>query len=215
MHKLKYLQTNENIKFILKDSDPKLKKLIDYIGDINIKICDNYFESLVQTIIGQQLSIQAKKAIYLRFMNLMDDSISPEKVLITDDQTFKDIGISTSKITYIKNLSCALINKNFDFNKFIKSKDEDIINELTKIKGIGNWTAEMFLIFSLGREDIFSLNDVGLKRSIHWLYNSNEKLNKDDLICISNLWKPYRTFAALYLWEAINKDIINKNLLSI
>ncbi|HHX80017.1 MAG TPA: hypothetical protein GX692_03020 [Acholeplasmataceae bacterium] len=79
------------------------------------------------------------------------------------------------------------------------------------MKGIGIWTAEMFLIFSLGRTDVFSLNDVGLQRATQWLYNSSN-LNKNELRAISNKWKPYRTFASLYLWESINNDIINTNI---
>lgn len=206
------LETDEKIKSFLIKADPKLKKLIDYIGKIKITLSENYFESLVRTIIGQQLSIKAKNAIIKRFINYMNNYIAPEKIINTDDRILREIGISNAKISYIKNLSVAIVNNCLNFNEITNLSDGDVINKLTKIKGIGTWTAEMFLIFSLGRTDVFSLNDVGLQRSINWLYNYNEKITKKDLLVISSKWKPYRTYAALYLWEAINREIIIKDI---
>ena len=128
-----------------------------------------------------------------------------------EDEKLREIGVSYSKIGYLKNLSSAVLNNEICLDNLEGIENEEIVKNLTKVKGIGQWTAEMFLIFCLGRRDVFSLGDGGLQRSIKWLYRLDEVPKRKQLMQISEKWKPYRTFASLYLWEAINKNLINRN----
>ncbi|HPS57854.1 MAG TPA: DNA-3-methyladenine glycosylase 2 family protein [Spirochaetota bacterium] len=189
-------------------ADRKLAKAILAIGNFKIEIMKNEFVSLVNFIIGQQLSEKAANTIYQRLFSSVD-VISPEILINTNDNIFKNAGISKMKTTFIKDLSLKIINNEIDFKQLKKADDDLVIKKLTEIKGIGQWTAEMFLIFTLGRKDVMSLNDVGLQRSIKWLYRLDETPDKEMLIKISNKWKPYRSFASLYLWELINRNMLS------
>ena len=133
------------------------------------------------------------------------------KLISLEDEKLREIGVSYSKIGYLKNLSSAVLNNEICLDNLEGIENEEIVKNLTKVKGIGQWTAEMFLIFCLGRRDVFSLGDGGLQRSIKWLYRLDEVPKRKQLMQISEKWKPYRTFASLYLWEAINKNLINRN----
>ena len=188
-------------------ADRKLAKAILAIGNFKIEIMKNEFVSLVNFIIGQQLSEKAANTIYQRLFSSVD-VISPEVLSNTNDIIFKDAGISKMKTSFIKDLSLKIINNEIDFKQLKKADDDFVIKKLTEIKGIGQWTAEMFLIFTLGRKDVMSLNDVGLQRSIKWLYRLDETPDKEMLIKISNKWKPYRSIASLYLWELINRNML-------
>ncbi len=120
-----------------------------------------------------------------------------------------NIGISKSKTSYIKNLSFQILNKTIDLDALIKTENADeIFKNLISIKGIGPWTAEMFLIFSLGRLNILSYKDIGLKRAIKWLYKLDNYPNDEFLEYLSNKWSPYQTVASFYLWEVINQGFI-------
>jgi len=187
--------------------DKKLAKAILAVGNFKIEIMKNEFVSLVNFIIGQQLSEKAANTIYQRLFSSVD-VISPEVLSNTNDIIFKDAGISKMKTSFIKDLSLKIINNEIDFKQLKKADDDFVIKKLTEIKGIGQWTAEMFLIFTLGRKDVMSLNDVGLQRSIKWLYRLDETPDKEMLKKISNKWKPYRSIASLYLWELINRNML-------
>jgi DNA-3-methyladenine glycosylase II len=141
----------------------------------------------------------------------MDGEPSPQKLISLEDEKLREIGVSYSKIGYLKNLSSAVLNNEICLDNLEGIENEEIVKNLTKVKGIGQWTAEMFLIFCLGRRDVFSLGDGGLQRSIKWLYRLDEVPKRKQLMQISEKWKPYRTFASLYLWEVINKNLINRN----
>lgn len=192
----------------LSSSDKKLKKIISQIGELKIPLIKNEYISLINFIIGQQLSEKAANTIFHRLCASIED-ITPEKIIKTNNTIFQNAGISRMKISFIKDLSIKIVNEEIDFKKLKKHDNETVIKKLTEIKGIGQWTAEMFLIFTLGRMDVISLNDVGLQRSIKWLYKLNDNPNKESMIKISNKWKPYRSIASLYLWELINRNIIS------
>lgn len=194
----------------LSNKDPILGKLISHIGDYELEINKNYFVRLISSIIGQQLSVKAADTIFTRVKNLCGE-ITPQNILSIDDDKLRSTGVSRPKIKYIKHLSEEVINNRIDLNNLIFLSDEEVISELTKIKGIGRWTAEMFLIFSLGRLDVFSTADVGLRRAIKWLYNSDDSFDISILNEIIDNWKPYRSIASLYLWEVINIGLINKS----
>jgi DNA-3-methyladenine glycosylase II len=202
------LKTKDHINNYIIDIDPLFKKLIDNCGPVEIELSEDYFASLASSIIGQQLSNKVSDVIWARVEVLMEGDLSPEKIVAVEVEQLRKTGVSYSKIGYLKNLSEAVINNKLSLNDFKSMENEEIINKLIAVKGIGNWTAEMFLIFSLGREDVFSLGDGGLQRSIKWLYKFDETPSKSQLMNISEKWKPYRTYASLYLWEAINKSLI-------
>lgn len=205
---MKTMQTKNYIEEKLIELDYKLKEIIDLVGIIEIKLEQNYFLALCRSIVGQQLSNKVADVIWNRVLLLVENKVEPEKILSINDEDFRSKGVSYSKIKYMKNLSTAVINGEIHFDKFEQMSDEEIIKELTKVKGIGTWTAEMFLIFSLGREDVFSLGDAGLKNVVKSLYGFKDEPTKKDLIEINGKWSPYRTYASLYLWEMINRKLI-------
>lgn len=173
-------------------------------GIDKIQPVDDYFLKLVRSIVGQQLSVKAASTIYSRFEKLFPkNKITPEKILDLDKEKIRACGISYSKIEYIKDLSRRVHNGDLDLTGINKLQDEEIVVELTKVKGIGPWSAEMFLMFGLGRPDIFSTGDLGLKNAIKKLYNL-EDVSNEQLLNISKKWSPYRTYACLILWQSLD-----------
>lgn len=188
----------------LRKSDSVLARVIDRI-DLPLREPEgNYFDSLVESIISQQLSIKASDTIYTRFKKLFkNERINPEEVLDIDSEAIRVTGISYQKISYIKDLAQKTIESGIVFEQFDIMTDEEIITELVKIKGIGRWTAEMFLMFSMGRLDVFSYGDLGLQNAIQRLYGLKEKPTKEQAEALSEKWKPYRTLACRYLWKSL------------
>ena len=208
----KVLRTEPDINNELTLLDPVLKKLIDTCGPLEIVLSTDYFASLSSSIVGQQLSNKVADVIWNRVVSLMGGELSPQKMLSIEDEKLRGIGVSYSKIGYLKNLSSAVLNNKICLDDFQGMENDEIVENLTTVKGIGQWTAEMFLIFSLGRSDVFSLGDGGLQRSVKWLYQLDEIPKRKQLMHISEKWTPYRTFASLYLWEAINRNLINSSV---
>jgi DNA-3-methyladenine glycosylase II len=166
---------------------------------------NDYFVDLIETIIGQQLSGKAADTIFGRFKNLMPDGlVTPENILKIGDEKIREAGMSYSKIKYIKGVSHEVLNNGLDLKKFDQESDEIVREELIKLKGIGPWSAEMFLMFSLGREDIFSPGDQGLKNAIKKLYGFNNEPTEKEMLEISIKWKPYRTYASRILWKSLD-----------
>lgn len=192
----------------LRDSDSRLEELMGLIGDYTLNLKTDYFESLVRAIVGQQLSIKAAGTIWNRTLTLCG-SISPETVLSVDAEKLRGSGISKSKILYIKDLSQKVMDGEIMFQEIISLPDDQVIETLTRVKGIGKWTAEMFLIFSLGRLDVLSLDDAGLRRGIKWLYGFDDLPGREQMKEMGERWKPYRTVASLYIWESINRGYVD------
>ena len=181
---------------INKMSPPTFSKKQDY---------KQYFESLAKYIIYQQLSIKAARKIYIRFLDLFPkDNVVPKNFKQLQSKKIRDIGISQSKIKYINNVADMFL-KNKSFLKNINSlSDEEIINKLTQIKGIGPWTAEMFLMFTLCRLDVFPLKDLGIKKGIQKLFKLDTPPSDQFMLKKSKKWSPYRTICCLYLWKMID-----------
>ena len=164
----------------------------------------NHFQSLVVSVINQQLSGKAADTITKRFVALFGKSFpKPKAVLKLSDAKLRTAGLSFSKISYIKNISHALKNREVDFKKLEKDSDEEIIQALTKLKGIGRWTAEMFLIFSLARPDVFSKGDLGLRNAVKKLYKIDALKHHKKIDALQNLWKPHRSLASRHLWASL------------
>lgn len=185
--------------------DHRLAKIIDKIGKHNIPITKNPYESLVEAIITQQLSGKAADSISKKFRAIYGRFPKPADVLKTSDAKLRKIGLSYMKISYIKDLSFRIESKQLRLASMKKLSDEQVIAELTLIKGIGRWTAEMFLIFSLGRQDVLPVGDLGLKKGIQRLYSMKELPEKEQMEKIAEKWRPYRSVATWYLWRSLNQ----------
>lgn len=201
------LETTPEIDQELTKLDPALKQLITGIP-IEVSLQEDYFASIASAIVGQQLSNRVADVLWARLIALTQEALSPEGILSLGDEELRQIGISYSKIKYLKALATAVSEKTLELEKLYLFDDDEIVEQLTRVKGIGPWTAEMFLIFSMGRQDVFSVGDGGLQRAVKWLYHLDEVPNKDEMRRISDRWKPYRTMAALYLWRAIDDKTI-------
>ncbi len=193
----------EKAKKVLKSKDKKLGKIIrNYPKDFLFSKSDPFY-TLARSIVGQQISVQAAQAVWERYEKKIK-KITPNKTLEMHFMTLKSCGLSRQKITYLKSLSRGFINKEINPNNWSNYSDEEIINELIKIKGIGRWTAEMFLIFNLCRPDIFPADDLGLIKGICNCYNIKYPITKDRAISMSKKWKPYRSVATWYFWRSLD-----------
>ncbi|MBI4065212.1 DNA-3-methyladenine glycosylase 2 family protein [Candidatus Gottesmanbacteria bacterium] len=198
MHKrvIEHFRLNDSILFAFIDKLEPMK-LIKY---------DDYFVCLCREIIGQQLAGKAADAIYRRFLKLFPKgSVTPKRTLKISDDKIRKIGLSWAKVTYIKDLAKKVFDGALNLRRLPSLSDDEVIKELVKVKGIGPWTAEMFLMFTLGREDIFSYGDLGLRKAIQKLYGFKKEPTMRQMEKIVNTWKPYRTYAARLLWKSLEK----------
>jgi DNA-3-methyladenine glycosylase II len=185
--------------------DPTLTSIISHLGDKPLSVSKDPFSDLVEAIINQQLSEKAGSTIFARFTaSFPQGTLTPQHILKRSDQSLRDLGVSWSKVTYMKSLAEAVSKKHLILADLDKMDDEGVITELTKIKGIGRWTAEMFLMFSLGREDVFSYGDLGLRRAIAKLYKFRDYPTTKQMEKIVKKWQPYRTFVAKMLWASLD-----------
>ena len=173
--------------------EPEFKKLNN----------NEFFLALCRTIIGQQLSGKAANTIYSRFINLFKHKkVTPKNLLKVKDQKIRDAGISWAKIKYIKDLAQKIQNGEMNPEILYDLKNEEVITELIKVKGIGNWTAEMVLIFTLNRNDVFSFGDLGLKKGLEKVYGLHNPTQKQTEKIISK-WTPYKSFGSIALWHSL------------
>lgn len=186
-----------------KKHDPILYSYIEKIEWKEHVLSENLFEDLCESIISQQLSLKASSTIFDRFKKLFKGQITPEKLLKINDEKIRDCGISYSKVKYLKDLAAKVHRKELNLSELDKLPDEQVIEELIKVKGIGRWTAEMFLMFALGREDIFSHGDLGLRRAIQKMYGFKKEPSVKQIEKITGKWSPYKTFACRVLWKSL------------
>lgn len=191
-------------------ADERMALLVRAVGGYELELAKDYFPALVRSIIGQQLSVTVARTIWQRTQNLCAE-VTPEVVVRLADEELKAAGLSGTKARYIKDLSQKVLSGELDLARLDALPDAEIIRQLLQVKGIGVWTAEMFLIFSLGRLDILSLGDLGLKRSIQWLYGYKKTPAERTMKILAKKWAPYRTVASLYLWEVINRGLIKES----
>lgn len=203
--------STDKIIFELKARDERLAALIAFIGGYSLTLRTDFFASLVRIITGQQLSVNAARVIFERVSEACDGEIKPQTIVSLDEETLRTAGLSKPKIVYLKDLAQKVLNDEINFAEIESLTDSEIIEVLTTVKGIGRWSAEMFLIFSLGRQDVFAVDDIGLQRSVKWLYGLDSSSGKGEIEMLSQGWRPYRSVASLYLWEVINRGLIKKN----
>lgn len=186
------------------EKDLVIKNLIKKYGTAKLSRGTNdIFLDLIETIVNQQLSGRVADVILGRFKNIFkDEQITAQKVINISDSNLRRVGLSFQKIKYIKGLCEKLINKELDLQSLRKLSDDKVKEKLTSIKGIGPWSAEMTLIFSLSRPDIFALGDLGLCTAVSRLYKVDRK-DKKKIEIISQKWSPYRSYACWYLWRSL------------
>jgi len=190
----------------LKTSDKILSNVIKKHGQCNLQPATyNLFHTLTSSIISQQLSASSARAIKGRLFDLLGlEQFTPEGILKITLKGFKEAGLSRPKQEYIQEIAQGVKRGQIDFASIPKLKDEEVISRLVSLRGVGKWTAEMFLIFGLGRPDVLSLGDAGLKRGFKILYGLKELPTEDEMISISEPWRPYRSIASWYLWRAVD-----------
>ena len=184
--------------------DKKLKQIIELQEPYVLKKRKPVWLHLCASIMSQQLNTKVAEVIYKRFLNLYPDT-QPTLQMVTDTpfEILRGVGLSNAKTNYVKNVCTFFIDEKITDARLDKMSNEEIINYLSQIKGVGQWTVEMILMFTLGREDIFALDDLGIQQSMAKLYNldtSNKKMLKEKMLYHSAKWKPYRTYACRYLW---------------
>ena len=186
----------------LKRCDNVMDGIIDGRGYIKIQIHDNYYGALIRSIIAQQISGSAAVSITNRLRAVFGGGFpTPEEFLSTNKRKISAAGVSPQKFSYIKDLSRRIVDGKVELRKFNSLPNERIIDELDKVKGIGRWTAEMFMMFSLGRTDILPMDDYGIRKAIKRKYGLKELPDKKKLALFEKRWRPYNSIASIYLWE--------------
>ena len=190
----------------LSTNDPVIKRLIasypkpDFIKHVN------YYQELVDSIIGQQLSVSAARAIEGRFKALFDDRFpTPEQILTVDIETLRSVGFSRPKARYVQDLAHKIIDGEVRFDTIDNLSNDEIITELTKVKGIGEWTVHMFLMFCMARLDVLPVGDLGIRNGVTKLYELPKQATPEDVRTIAekNSWRPYESVASWYVWQSL------------
>ncbi|MES2620819.1 MAG: DNA-3-methyladenine glycosylase [Bacteroidota bacterium] len=192
-----------HVKHLSKDKT--LSKAVKQVGRIELKKRKNVFVQLCGSIMSQQLSTKVAAVIFDRFINLYGGKEPvPQQVLDTKFETLRAIGLSNAKVSYIQNVARFALEQGLNAGRLNKMSNEEVIEYLTQIKGVGRWTVEMQLMFTLGREDVFAVDDLGIQNAIVSLYGlkvSDKKKLRNKMLSISETWSPYRTYACMYLWR--------------
>lgn len=193
MEYLHHLKKDKKLAKIIKDPMPPLQ----YHKNIPLR--------LMASIMSQQLSTKVAQVIYKRFLTIYNGKEpKPQQVLDTPFDVLRGIGLSNAKVNYVQNVASFCIENKITDTKLLKMNNEDIIELLTQIKGVGSWTVEMLLMFSLGKEDVFAVDDLGIQNAMIKVYNldtSDKKQVKQQMLKLSEKWSPYRTYACLHLWR--------------
>jgi DNA-3-methyladenine glycosylase II len=202
------IELNNASKY-LSDNDFVLRSIIKAVGPCRLKPHKKYFETLVDAIVSQQLSLRAAETIFNRFKLLFKDNgvfPMPEHIIAMDGSKLRACGLSNAKVKYVKDLSAKVIDGTVKINKLGVLSDEEIICELVQVKGIGLWTAQMFLIFCLARLDVLPVGDLGFKNAVKINYKLRKFPSEKKIVDISNKysWSPYQSVAAWYHWQSLS-----------
>lgn len=189
----------------LKSSDPVMRKLIDRIGDCELRPGSrgDHFTTLVRAIVGQQLSAKAAETIFQRLAALAakPKKIKPEEIAALPDEVLRGCGLSKAKTTYIRDLAEHVLDGRVKLTSLGRRPDDEIVAELVRVKGIGRWTVEMFMLFKLGRPDIWAIDDLGLRNAVRNLYGIEPA--RPALMEVAEPWRPWRSVASWYLWRSL------------
>lgn len=185
--------------------DKKLLPLLKALPEFKLKKRKNVCLRLCASIMGQQLSTKVAKVIYERFLELYEgEDPTPQQIIDTPAPTLRAIGLSNAKVSYVQNVARYAIEHNITDKMLYKMSNEEVIEFLTPIKGVGRWTVEMLLMFTLGREDVFAPDDLGIQQGMIKMYKldaSDKKALREKMLKLSAKWSPYRTYACMYIWR--------------
>lgn len=180
--------------------DPALADVIDEHGKLRLEPVEDTFERLIRSIISQQVSTASARAIRERVFEQFE--IAPGPILAADPDDLRAAGLSRQKAEYVQNVARAYVEHGYTKSYFEPLSDEAIVDELTEIRGVGVWTAKMFLMFCLGREDVFPVEDLGVRNGMCELLGRD--LSRSEMVERAEPWRPYRTVASLYLWRLVD-----------
>lgn len=198
------IMENEIIQGIeyLKSNDKVMREIILEVGECYLNPSPTYCKNLIRSVVSQQLSVSAARTIWSRFENLLGSNGTPQFISNLNPEEIRKCGISNQKVTYVKEISKFFeVNPNINFDKM---SDDEVVQTLTSIKGVGTWTAQMFLIFSLCRLNVLPLADTGLQRSFRKNYLKDKKKQGTDLKKVSKRWGNYCTISCWYLWKSLD-----------
>ena len=202
------MNVSENWEVATKElsrNDPVIMKIIKLYSGDKMQLKNNAFLTLVRSVVGQQISVKAADSVWKKLEELCRGSIEPERIKSFSEDELRSAGLSRSKANYIQNIAKSdILEVNWS-----NLDDEEAIDLLCKIKGIGRWTAEMFLIFHLARPNILPLGDIGLIKAIELNYNNGEKMSKEELEAYRQKWSPWCTVATWYLWRSLDPIPVN------
>ena len=193
-------------------SDPVMAELIERIGPMSIaerrrrrgQRPDDAYGALLRAVVGQQLSTKAARTIYERVIALFDgEDPSPERLLEAEETALRGAGLSGRKVEYLRDLAAHVLSGELELDRLDELGDEEVIAEIVAVRGLGQWTAEMFLMFHLGRPDVVSGGDLGIRRAIQIEYGMEEMPTPDEVVERAEPWRPHRTLACVYLWESL------------
>jgi DNA-3-methyladenine glycosylase II len=207
LDKLQYFDYSEIEINYLKNKDKRLKNAIEEIGIIKREIIPDLFNALVNSIVGQQISMKAQKTIWTRIQSSLGE-ITPYSICSLSNSSLQSFGISIRKASYIKNIAESVLNGSFNFDELRLLTDDQVISKLSALPGVGKWTAEMLMIFSMQRKNILSWNDLAIRRGIMNLYH-HKTLDKVRFEKYKKRYSPYSSIASLYLWEISKNSLFN------
>jgi DNA-3-methyladenine glycosylase II len=188
----------------LKKSDPILRAIIERVGMCRMEFGEPEFSSLAEAIVYQQLNGKAAVTIFNRFVALAGDPLTPEGILKLSNEQMRSVGLSKQKSAYLKDLAAKASDGLLNFERLQDMTDDDVIEHLTQVKGIGVWTAHMFLIFSLRRPNVLPTGDYGVQMAIRKHYKKRKLPKPNEMEKIARAWEPYRSIACWYMWRSLD-----------
>jgi DNA-3-methyladenine glycosylase II len=200
----------------LSAADPVMAKLIKRLGDQSVarrrrsrgEPKPDAYGALLRAIVGQQLSTKAARSIYARILDMFGGTTpTPEQILAASESDLRNAGLSGRKVEYVKDLAAHVKNGELELDRLEKLTDEEVIEEIVAVRGLGQWSAEMFLIFHLGRSDVISGGDLGIRKAIQLAYGFDEMPTPTEVEELSERWRPNRSLASIYLWESLAGDL--------
>ena len=194
----------DSAKRELANRDVLLKSLIEEFEEPRLSSRGDLFATLIKSIVGQQISVIAASAVWSRLFDLVGE-VNPESILAKTHEELRQVGLSNRKVEYIVGIAEAWTEGLGEID-WEQMSDEEVVQELVKLRGVGRWTVQMLLIFALLRQDIFPIDDIGLIRGMEKLYNSGNPLETSELYEISEKWIPYRTMGVWYIWRSIDPE---------
>ena len=193
----------DEAKKYLSKKDKRLGKIIKSFPKDFLFSKSDSFLTLSRSIVGQQISVKAAQSVWDR-LEIKVKQINPTQIKKIHTNSLKSVGLSRQKVSYLKNLAEAYIENKIKFNSWMRMNDEEIIQDLIQVKGIGRWTAEMFLIFNLCRADVFPLDDIGMIKGLCKIYKLEYPIDRNKVLILGNKWRPYRSVATWYLWRSLD-----------